>query len=133
MRPPALAEKFEAAVAVRGRYLHLEDLRQLPVEITHLRLWTFDDSDHHVADCLQPFRQEPQGHRLARSRVAGDEGKAAVLDQALDTPAEALHLLGDEERLGGDVGCEGVPLEAVEGEELLRVHPSTSFLSGFGR
>jgi hypothetical protein len=132
VRPPAVPERLEASVAVCRRELHVEHFAELAVEVADLGLGTCDHADHHVADGLQTLGEDPQGHGLPGSGIAGDKGKAALVHEGFDPPGEALDLLRDEERLLGKVRHEGVPLEPVEVEELLGIHAWASFPPSLG-
>ena len=59
---------------------------------------------------------------------AGDEGEAAFADELLDAPAERLDAARHVQRLDRHVGCDRVPLQAVESQHLLvhGVSPSSS-------
>jgi len=83
----------------------------------------------------KPLGKDAQRHGLARSGRAGDQRKAALAGELLDPPAEGVDARGDVESLDGNVGREGVPLEAVKGEVLLGHDASPSSLrrSAMGR
>src|SRR5262249_10785411 len=79
-----------------------------------------EQRDFHVAERGEPLDQEPQGDALADAGLAGDEREAALAGEVLDPPAKALHRRREPQRLGRHVGGEGIPLEAVQCEQLLR-------------
>jgi hypothetical protein len=98
-------------------------------------MWSAEDADLDVALALQAIGKDAQRDGLAGTGDAGDEGEAALADELLGAPAELLGASRHVQRLDGHVGCERVPLEAVESQHLL-VHepsPSSSFASSLGR
>ena len=127
MRLPTLAEGLESAPAVRRAELHREDVAQFAVEVTAFRLGPLHDAHHHVAERGEAFGHDPQGHRLAGSRLARDQGEASFLDQLLDTPGETLDLGGHQQRLVGQLRRKGVPFQPPQGEQFLGVHDAAPF------
>src|SRR5205807_5052655 len=109
--------------------LDAEQITHLAVEVGEASLGPANDADLDVTLRAEPLGEDAQRNRLAGAGCAGDEGKAALANQLLDAPAERLDAPRDMQRLNRYVGCERVPLEAVEGEQLL-VHVSSpsSFL-----
>jgi len=57
-----------------------------------------------------------------RALLAGDEGEAALAGEVFDPPAEVIELGRAPQGVDRDVGMEGIPLQAVEGEQLRGVH-----------
>ena len=110
-----LAQALEAAPAVTWRQRHAEEIAQLAVEVGHAALRTADHADGDIAQTGQPLGQDAQRHRLAGTGRAGDEGEAALAHLAFEAQAEMLDARRDEERLGGQFGQKGIPLEAEEG------------------
>jgi hypothetical protein len=115
MGAPTFAERFEAAVTIRRAELDREDLAQFPIEVGRFGLGSLQDSDHHVPQRGQTFGDDPQGHRLAGSRFAPDQGEAALLDQLFDAPGEMLDRGGHQQRLAGQVRRKRVPFQAPQG------------------
>ena len=130
MRLPALAQDLGAAPAVVRVQLDAEEVAHLAVEVGDVGLGAADHADPDVALRGQMFGQDAQGDRLAAARSTGDEGKAALAGELADPPAEGMQACGDMQGLGRHTGGEGVPLEAVEGQQLL-VHGSSA--SSLGR
>ena len=77
-----------------------------------------DGADDDVGQGAEALGEQAQGDALAGAGVAGEHGEAAVGDAELDAAEEAVDGGRGEERLGGDVGAEGVKLQAVEREQL---------------
>jgi hypothetical protein len=73
-----------------------------------------EHADHHVAQRREAFGDDPQGHRLAGSRLAADEREAAFLDQLLDAPGEVLDRGGHQQSLAGKLRGERVPFESPQ-------------------
>ena len=63
------------------------------------------------------LREDAQRGALADAGLAHRQGKAAFADLVFDAPAEALDLRGHPQGRGGQLGGEGVELEAIEIEE----------------
>jgi hypothetical protein len=130
VRLPAVAQDLRAAPAVVRMELDAEEVAHLAVEVGEAGLRTGEDAHLHVALGREPLGEDAQGHRLAGARVPGHEGEAALARELLDAPREGLDARCHVERLDRHIGSEGVPLEAVQREELL-VHGSSP--SSLGR
>jgi len=104
MGTPPLAEGFEAAIAIRGAEFHREDLAQFAIEVGRLGLRPLQHAEHYVPQGPQAFGDDPQGHRLAGPRLAGDHREAALLDQLLDAPGEVLDPGSHQQRVAGQFG-----------------------------
>jgi hypothetical protein len=92
------------------------EVAQFAIEVRDTALWTGERADDHVALSREALLDQAQGGALAGAGRADDGGKAAVLDEHLDTLGEAFETRGDGERLDGDIGGEGIPLEGIGGE-----------------
>ncbi|EXI76879.1 MAG: hypothetical protein AW07_00278 [Candidatus Accumulibacter sp. SK-11] len=69
--------------------------------------------------CQTPC-QEAQSHALAGTRVTMDHRKAPLADLSLlDPPTKILDPGRHVDRLGGQFGGEGIPLQPIQGEEFL--------------
>jgi hypothetical protein len=131
---PALAQRLEAAPSVVGLERDAEEVAHLAVEVGDVALGVGQRAHGHVAQLCEPLGQQPQRHALARPGLAADQRKAAFAHQALlDAPAEALDPGGGAQGLGRQVRGEGIPLEAVEREQLLVHDEDSSGSCGFGR
>ncbi len=119
---PGLAQGPEAGPAVMGLEGHAEELAELAVEVGDAALRPGQDRGGEVREGLEVVGHEAQGHRLAGARLAGDKSETALAREGLDTPAEVIELGWAPQGVDRDVGMEGVPLQAVEGEQLRGVH-----------
>src|SRR6185503_6081462 len=93
-----------------------------------------DDPDHQVTHLREPVGEHPCGGGLSHPVLAGHHCEASIAYQVLDAPEKLIEPGGGEEGVYGDVLREGIPLEAVEGERLFRVHSEVPFssLGGLG-
>ena len=123
MRLPALAQDLGSAPAVVGAQRNAEEVAHLAVEVGDVGLRPADHADLDVAFARQSVGQDAQTGGLAGSRIAGDDGKAALGDQMADAAAEGVDARRDMQRLGRHAGGERIPFEPVEGEQRL-VHGS---------
>ncbi len=112
VRLPALAEDAGAGPAIVRRELDPEEVAEFAVEVGDAALRSAEDADGEILVGGELVDQQPEGDRLAEAGVAGDEGEAALAGEVVGAPAEVFDLGGEEERLGRDLGGEGVPLEA---------------------
>ena len=120
MRQPPLAQGLEPVPAVVRREGDAEEIAELAVEVGHGTLRMRERADGEVAHLGEPLGEQAQHDALAGAGLAGDEREAALAHVALlDAPAEGLDLGRREQRLGGDLRGEGIPLETVQGQELL--------------
>lgn len=86
-----------------------------------------DDADREVRQASQTLGEQAHDDTLAGTGVAMDQGEAALAQVRLfDAPAEVLDLRWYIERLGGYLRGEGVPFQAIQGQQLL-VHTASSF------
>ena len=127
---PALAQDFGAAPAIVRVQFHAEDVAHLAIEVGDVGLRATDDADLDVALRRQMSGQDAQGDGFAGAGRSRDEGEAALVGELRDPPAEGTQAGRDMQRLGRHAGGEGVPLEAVERQQLL-VHGSSP--SSLGR
>ena len=126
---PALAQGLEAAPAVVRAQRHAEEVAQLAVEVGQVALRMVEGADGDVGQARQALGEQAQRHALAGARVAVDHGEAALADlRVLDAPAEVLELGRHVERLGRQLGREGIPLQPVQGQQFL-VHAGRSWVS----
>jgi hypothetical protein len=133
---PAVAQDLGAGPSVVRGQLDAEQIAHLAIEVGEICLRPCDDADLDVAALVaEALGENAQGHRLAGSGRAGDEGEAAFADELLDAPAELIDASADVQRLDRHVGRKRVPLEAIEAEHLLvhEVSPSSSLISSLGR
>jgi hypothetical protein len=65
-----------------GRKLDAEQIAHLAIEVGDARLRPADDADLHIPLGLQPVCENAQGDGLAGAGRAGDEGEAALADEA---------------------------------------------------
>ena len=111
---PAGAQGLEAGPAVVDGERDAEEVAELAVEVAGAALGVLDGADDDVGQGAEPLGEQAQDDALAGAGVAGDHGEAAVGDAELDAAEEGVDGGRDVERLGGDVGAEGVVLQAVE-------------------
>ena len=114
---PAGAQGLEAGPAVVGGERDAEEVSELAVEVHGAALGVLDGADEDVGQGAKALGEQAQGDALAGARIAGEHGEAAVGDAELDAPDEAVDGGRGEERLVGNVGAEGVELQAVEREQ----------------
>ena len=112
-------KQLGAAPAVVRMQRHAEELAELAVEVGDARLRAAEYPDLYVALRRQPLGEHAQRHRLAQPGQPGDQGKAALADELLDAPAERLQAGADVERLDRYLGSKGIPLQAVQRQQLL--------------
>ena len=110
-----------------GRELNAEQIAEFAVEVGDATLRAGEDAEDEIAMGSEALGEQPQRDRLAESRLTGDQCEAALARQVLDAPAEVFELGGDEQRFGGNVGRERVPLETMERQQL-GVHGVSSAL-----
>ena len=115
---PACAQGFEAAPPVVRGERHGEQISELSVEVHGAALRMLDRADEDVGELSESFGEEPQGDALPGARISSEHGEAAVGDAELCASEVAVDGWRGEERVGGDVGSEGMELESVEREEL---------------
>ena len=115
---PAGAQGLESGPAVVRGERDAEEVSELAVEVHGAALGVLDGADEDVGQRAKPLGEQSQGDALAGAGIAGEHGEAAVGDAELDAPEEAVDGGRGEERVDGDVGSEGMELEAVEGEQL---------------
>jgi hypothetical protein len=97
-----------------------EEIAQLAVEVGHAALRMGQGADRDLAQAAEALGQHPERHALAGARVAGDEREAPLADVALlEAPAEVVELRGREQGLARQLGREGIPLQAVQGQPRL--------------
>ena len=70
----------------------------------------------------EAFVKHSQDYGLPIAGIAGDEGKAAVLDQVLNACAEASDPWRLKKCFLRNVRSKWIPFESVEREELLGLH-----------
>jgi hypothetical protein len=128
---PAFAQQFDAVPAVVRLEHDAEQVSQLAIKITESGLGPAEDTDPDVALCCEPLGEDAQRHRLAGAGSASDEGETAFAGELLGSPAERFDARCDAQRLDRHVRGEGIPLEAIEREQLL-VHLSSP-CSSLGR
>jgi hypothetical protein len=77
-------------------------------------------ADGQIGQPGQALGQHAQGDTFSGAGVTLDQGEAPLAHQGLfDAPAEVLQLRRDEQRLERKFGCEGVPLQAIQGQQLM--------------
>src|ERR1700747_1510882 len=109
-----------------------EQLAELTIEIPKPGRRMAERGDHEFVLPPQALGEQPQHHTLATAGIAGDEGEAALAQQAMfDAPAEAVNLTADQQRLGGHFRRERIPFESIEREQLL-VHDGGSSSGRYG-
>jgi len=119
VREPARAQGLEAQPAVVGAQLHGEQVAELAVEVGEVDAGVGECGDGEVGEPGEAGGEQAQGDALAGAGGAGDEREAALAGVGvLHAPAEVLDGGGGEQGLGRQLGAEGVPLEAIEGEQL---------------
>jgi hypothetical protein len=126
MAEPGRAQRLEAAPAVVRAQRHAEQLAELAVEIPEAALRMIDGADGEIRESGEALGEQTQHHAFAGARFAVDHRKAAFADPyLLDAPQELLHARGDVEGLDGQFRGEGMPFQAVEGEQS-RIHRMSS-------
>ena len=107
-----------------------EQFAHLAVEIGEIALRVTEHGHGHIGQAFEARGEQPQHHALAGAGIAMNEGEAALAHMGLfDAPEEVLDLRRHEQRFGGQLGREGIPLEAVEGQQGL-VHGRGSAVGG---
>ena len=125
---PAITQHLGSCPAVVWSQLDAEQIAHLAIEVGEAGLRARDDADSDVALRAEALGENAQRDGLPGAGGAGDEGEAAFADELLDAPAERLDAARHVQRLDRHVGCERVPLQAVESQHLLvhGVSPSSS-------
>ncbi len=120
MGEPAFAQGLEAAPAVVGLERDAEEITEFAVEVGQIALWMGQHTDGQIGESGQALGQQAQGDTLAGAGIALDHGEAALTHQGLfDPPAEVLQLRRDAQRLERQFGGEGVPLQAIQSQQLM--------------
>jgi hypothetical protein len=124
------AQRLEAHPAVVRAQLHGEQITELAVEVGEVGARVRECGDGQIRHGGEALGDQAQRHALARTDVAADQREAAFAhERVLDTPGEVLHRRREAQRLGGQFGREGIPLQTIKGEQLL-VHRSGSSARG---
>ena len=117
---PAVAQGLEAAPAIVGLQGDAEEVAEFAVEVGQATLRVREGADGEVGQPAEAFGEQAQGDRLAGTGIAGDEGEAAFADEALlDARAEEVDLRGHEQGFERQLDREGIPFQAIEGEQFL--------------
>ena len=126
MAEPGGTQRLEAAPAVVRTQRDAEQLAELAVEIPEAALRMIDGADGEIREPGEALGEQTQHHAFAGTRFAVDHRKPAFADlRLLDTPQEVFHARGDVERLDRQFRGEGMPFQAVEGEQS-RIHRVSS-------
>jgi hypothetical protein len=125
---PASAQSLEAAPAIVCGERYAEHVAELAIEVGDAALRVIDTTDDDIALLAETLRDEPECDGLSRAWVTGNHDEAAVGEAELDAPAEGIDAGDCEESLVGDIGAEGVELEAVGALEFL-IHDSSFWVS----
>ena len=119
-REPALAQGLEAGPAALRAQDDAEEVAELLVEVGQMALGMREGADGEIGQPAEPVGEEAEGDGLAGAGLAGDEGEAAFADEALlDAGAKELDLRRHEQGFQRQLDGEGIPLEAIEGQEFL--------------
>ena len=79
-----------------------------------------EHADGQIGALGQPVGEHAQSDAFAGAGVAVDQGEAALAHLGLlDAPAEVLQLRCDEQRFGGEFRREGIPLQAIQSQQLM--------------
>jgi len=88
-------------------------------------------ADGDLAQVFGALGEDAKRDGLAGPGLTGDEGKPALVGEPmLDAPGEVLEPGREVQRLEGQVGGEGVELQAIEGLDIVIHDPSSG--SGLG-
>jgi len=114
---PPFAEGLESGPAIMGCEDDSAEGADLAIEIAEAALRARQDADLDVGKGLKVMSEQAEGSGLAGAGVSGDECEASLSYLMLHAPAEVLEAGRGPKGLDGDVGGEGIPLEAIEGEQ----------------
>ena len=130
MIEPAGAQRLKSAPAVADADGDAEDIAEFAIKIAQVALRMVDDADREVRQASEALGEQAHDDALARTGVAMDQGEAALAQVRLfDAPAEVLDFWRHVERLGRHLRGEGVPFQAIQGQQFL-VHTQSSFSVG---
>jgi hypothetical protein len=115
---PSFTEGLEADPAVVRVQGHAEEVAEFAVEIGEFGLRACERLDGEVGMLGEFMGDDAQGGTFAGARFSGEECETAFLDEVVfDAPEEVVNGRGGQECIDGDVGAEGIELEAVESEQ----------------
>lgn len=116
---PAIPQQPGADPAVVRRELDIEQVAQFAIEVRNAGLWSGQNADREIPLGGQLLDQQAQTDRLPQPRFSRDQSEASLAHRVLHPPAEVLELGSEPEGFHRNLGSEGVPLQAIEGEQLL--------------
>src|SRR5665213_1198867 len=120
MIEPASTQRLKSAPAVADADGDGEDVAEFAIEVAQAALRMVDDADREVRQASEALSEQAHDDALAGTGVAMDQREATLAQVRLfDAPAEVLDLRGHIERLGRHLRGEGVPFEAIQGQQFL--------------
>src|SRR5450631_2263257 len=132
MIEPTSAQRLKSTPTVAHPHADAEDIAEFAVEVAQVALRMMDDADREVGQASEALGEQAHDDALAGTGVAVDQREAPLAQVRLfDAPAEVLDLWRHIERLGRHLRGEGVPFQAIQGQQFL-VHTESS-LSAVGK
>ena len=129
---PFFSQAFGAVPAVAGREAHAKEVAQFAVKVGHFSLGPSQGADAQIAHAAEVFGKDAQRRTFTNSRVPHGEGEATFADLLFNAPAEALDVGRVPQSRGGQLGGEGIKLQAIEVKQSF-VHDGFEGSGAWGR